>query len=257
MNTPRQDISIARFDFGALHDFSRPFTPRESIREPEIVAPVEPPPPPPPTYSQQQMEQAMADAREQGRQQGLIEGREQADQEAAQRQQAIQQSLSAIALQMQMAQGTFFSYLKDRQRDMTQLSVAVAKQVCATALKYYPAAQFESLVARCLPIILRQPRLIVSVHPEQVEVIEESVRQMRMETGYEGQVEVRAHTALHAHDAKIHWEDGAAEIRGEELWRSVEAVLLDQTAAPATENVTPEIATPAIPIPLNPDTRAT
>ena len=245
MNTHRTDISIARFDFGALHDFSRPFTPHR-IEKPQIVeVEIAPPPPPPPTYSQDQLERAMIDAREQGRQQGIQEGRQQADQEAVQLQQATQQALTAISVQMQMAQGTFFSYLKDRQLDMTQLAIAVARQVCAVALKYYPASQFESLVTRCMPVLLRQPRLIISTNPGLVEGIEESVRQLRMETGYEGQVEVRAHASMQLHDAKIQWEDGAAEVKCEELWRSVESILVDNAAPPAVPSV-PHIAEPVI-----------
>jgi flagellar assembly protein FliH len=241
-----QDIPIARFDFGALRDFSRPFTP-STVEEPIVVdLPAQPEaPPPPPTFTQDQLERAIVEAREQGRQQGFEEGRQSAMAEDAHRQQALQQALSGISMQMQMAQGTFMSYLKDRQRDLTQLSIGVARQVCAMALKYYPASFFESLVQRCLPILLRQPRLIATVHPDLVEAVEESLRQLRMETGYEGLMEVRAHPGLAPYDAKLHWEDGAAETRADEMWWGVEAALLDQFAT-ATPTV-PEVAAPVIP----------
>lgn len=241
-------ISIARFDFGALRDFSRPFV--HSAKEDPIV--IEMPTaaevaPPPPTYTQEQLDRFMVEAREQGRQQGFEEGRQSAMAEDAHRQQALQQALSGIAMQMQMAQTTFVSYLKERQRDLTQLSVGVARQVCTITMKYYPASFFESLVQRSLPILLRQPRLIATVHPDLVEAVEESLRQLRMDTGYEGLMEVRAHPGLAPYDAKLQWEDGAAETRPDDMWRHVESVLLDQFAIATPASAMPEVAAPVIP----------
>jgi flagellar assembly protein FliH len=233
MSSTGSEFHISRFDFGALRDFSHPF--EEAHEEPIIVdLPIEPEAPPlPPTYSQEQLDRAMAEAREQGRQHGIEEGRQQAQHEEAQRQYATQQALAAITAQLTQAQGNYTARLEQVRQETTQLALAIAKQVCHLTLREYPATFFDTLVIRCLPIILRQPRLIATVHPDLVEIIEQSFRQMRMENNYEGQLEVRANATLAASDAKLHWEDGSAEIRADDIWRSIEHILQESQTIPA------------------------
>jgi flagellar assembly protein FliH len=240
MSSARPDFQIARFDFGALRDFARPFEPAEE--EPVVIEITTEPeaPPPPPTYSQEQLDRAMADAREQGRQHGMEEGRQQMQQEDVQRQQAIQQALASLNAQLQQAHGQYQRCLDEGRRETSQLALAIARQVCHLTLRSYPAAFFESLVARCLPILLRQPKLVAVVHTDLVDAVEESLRQLRMETNYEGILEVRANPSLAAYDARLQWEDGAAEIRAEDIWHSVETILQETQARPAP----PEATTP-------------
>lgn len=233
MSSAGSEFHISRFDFGALRDFSHPF---EAVHEEPIIVdlPIEPEaPPPPPTYSQEQLDRAMADAREQGRQHGIEEGRLQAQHEETQRQQATQQALASITTQLAQAQSAYAARLEQGRQETTQLALAIAKQVCHLTLREYPAAFFDTLVLRCLPVILRQPRLIATVHPDLVEIVEQSFRQMRMENNYEGLLEVRANATLAAFDAKLHWEDGSAEIRTDEIWRSIENILQESQVIPA------------------------
>lgn len=254
-----QELSIARFDFGALRDFSHPFEAR-TVHTPILVdLEVEPEaPPPPPTFSQEQLDQAVADAVAQGRLQGIEEGRQRAQHEELERQQATQAAITSLASQMQQAAIDYSQKLETRRQESVQLSVAVARQVCATALKHYPASLFDSLVARCLPIILRQPRLIVTMHPDMLDILENSLRQLRMETNYEGTIEMRGNTSLGAYDAKLQWEDGSAEIRMQDVWSTIEGILHESlvapsspasSATPATHAPAMEAATPELPTP--------
>ncbi|MBY0356239.1 MAG: hypothetical protein K2Q12_11010 [Rickettsiales bacterium] len=225
MSTAGQNIEISRFDFGALRDFAHPYKAHESIsvvEEPTIVVEA---PPPPPTYSQEQLDRTIAEAMERGRMRGIEEGRAQVTNEQTARVDATQLASTAMLQQLQQAQTLYASQLEERKKNVSTLALAVAKHVCHTALKYYPATLFDSLVARCMPILLRQPRLIIIVHPELLEIIEETMRQMRLESGYEGHIEVRANHTLGLHDAKLHWEDGHAEVSADEIWRSIENIL--------------------------------
>lgn len=217
---------VKRFDFFSLRDFSAS---AEEVPPQIEIAPVvveAPPPPPPPTFSEKELEQAKAQARDDGYQRGLEEGtlrarRKDADQEV---------QLMGIMKQACEAVTTFRieyeRHIEAQKEALTRLAVAVAKHVAGAAMKTAPEVPVSHMISECLPMLLAEPRIVITIHPSIIPRMKDRLEEVGRQAGYDGTLILEPDEKLNPADCHIQWRGGSAYSSLEDTWRIVEEKLM-------------------------------
>lgn len=248
MNAASHKARIERFDFFALRDFSQPLQEESEFVEVNLAAEAAPvAPPPPPTYSQAELDKEKAMSFSEGLQKGITEGRAGAENDQSQVNLQLQQLMSRLNADLTATRQEFLELYQSKYHELIGLALAVAGKVAGTALKESSDQIISSLIEQTLPMLLRQPKVIIAVHPEIKSVMESHVLRIAMESGYEGTVIVNGNPALAISDCRLEWQDGAVERNSENIWKEILQVIEGkagenhQKTAPAQE----ESAAPA------------
>ena len=257
MNAASHKSRIERLDFFALRDFSLPLQEEEEFIEADPVAQAVPAaPPPPPTYSQSELDKEKALSFGDGLQKGIAEGRSGAENEQSQVNLQVQQLMNRLAADLTVAKQEFLELYQSKYHELIGLALAVAGKVAGTALKENSDQVISSLIEQTLPMLLRQPKVTIAVHPDIKSVMEAHVLKISMESGYEGAAAVNANPALAISDCRLEWQDGAVERNSENIWKEILQVIEGRveenhrkTAPAPTEGAAPaaETAAPAMP----------
>ncbi len=115
--------------------------------------------------------------------------------------------------------------LTQQSKEVSELSLLIAKKVAENALDNRAEEAIISLVAGCLPVILSKPRLLIELHPDNLPNTEARLREYLTAQNYEGELICRASAALAPHDARIDWVLGHAERTTEALWQEIETLI--------------------------------
>lgn len=220
-------LSLKRFDFGALQDFREPLKSLEIVSDKDVTVEVaeQAPPPPPPTFSEAELEAAKKQAFEEGRRAGLQEGAEKAQTEAVRREEAIQSAVKTIARQIQTCDAHHHEWLRLQSVELPQLVLLVAQQVAGRAISAMPQAGVESLIDECLNVLLHQPKVLLSVHPEIEQQVSVYMQDIIARRGGECMVQLAADESLAIGDARLEWKDGQAGRSIAAIWQQIEQML--------------------------------
>jgi flagellar assembly protein FliH len=227
-NGIHKDGQVARFDFTSPRDFGTPYIAqpkKKEVKVEEEKAKASPPPPPPKTFSEAEVEAAKKAAYEEGLAAGKQQGYQQAQSEEQATQQALEKHTAALAQNITTLQNEWKALVDSQQAALRELACGIAKQVCESLLEDQPTALFEDLAKRCLPLLMQQPHITISAHPELTESIRPILRRLCENSGYYGEVEVKKDGSLGKHDARITWQQGSAEISELAIWQAVEVAL--------------------------------
>lgn len=186
---------------------------RGQVREEET-----PPPPPPEMFTKEQVEAAREDGYIRGHTEALEEAAKADSHNTAQALRAIVQALDS----MDEAERIRAERLE---KAAVRLALTIVRRLLPTVGDEALAAEVEDLVARLLPDLMDQPRLIVRVNGAIAEVTRAAVRELKDTSGYEGRVTVRPDNALERGDCRLEWGDGGVERDTETLWTEIEAAV--------------------------------
>lgn len=212
---------LQRFDFGSLRDFRGPVVSATLA----AVDKAEPPPPPPPIYSQSDLDAARIEAKQAGYQEGFLAGSTEA--KASTDAQASDSEKALIALGSLLADldKRYAATLAQQSKEVSELSLLIAKKVAGDALDARSEEAAVSLVAGCLPLILSKPKLVIELHPDTVPKTESRLREYLAAQRYEGELICRDNPVLAPHDARIDWVLGHAERSTAALWQEIESLI--------------------------------
>ncbi|KAA5605720.1 hypothetical protein F1188_08830 [Roseospira marina] len=189
----------------------------------------EPPTPPPEMFSQEQLEAA--------REEGYIKGHTAALEEAAKADGHVTaNAVKRVAEAIDRMDAADRDHALDLEKMAIRLALTVARQILPATGEQAATTEIERLVARVLPDLLDQPRLVVRVHGAIAEVVRGAVRDLQASSGYEGRVVVRPDNALGRQDCRLEWGEGGTERDTDRLWADIEAAVarhLDEPVPPA------------------------
>lgn len=173
-----------------------------------------------PTYSEEELENAKADAH----QRGLDEA---AQQYAASLEQEMLQLVRAISANL-----TELSAIQERENaERTREAVAVAKAICDKLIpdlvEKNGAGEVERAVREAVRDLNETPRIVVNVAPNLAEILAERLHGVVAGAGYDGRIEIIEDPSLEAGDCIMAWGDGGSERRLSDLWKKVSAVVDD------------------------------
>lgn len=222
MNAQQHKARIERFDFLALRDFSAPADLDDDFSggtQDEVEIP--PAPPPPPTYSQAELDRARLSGFEEGFQKGVAEGKAVSVNEDSVLNQKLQTTLSKLSGDLAAAHQEFQELYQSKYHDLLGLALSVANKVAGAALKENADQSIMALIEQTLPMLLRQPKITVFVHPDIKLAVESHILRIAMESGYEGKVIVSSHPDLDIADCRLEWQDGSVERSTTGVWKEI------------------------------------
>jgi flagellar assembly protein FliH len=172
--------------------------------------PLAPPAPeaPAPTFSANELARALEAARREARGEAAATVRAEL---AASLEHREAQALGALAAQLAAAGSALERTLAARAGASRELAVALARALVPRALALQPLADVEAMLQSLVRRLEGQPWLEVSLPPELIATGEAALARVAAEAGYQGELRVLPEPGLGPGDARVRWQDGAAE----------------------------------------------
>ncbi len=220
------NTGVKRFDFFTLRDFaSSDETEEVATPEPVIEEEAPPPPPPPPTFSEEELEAACAKAREEGYARGVEDGTLKAQKADGERETQLMSIVKTCCEQVTQFRNEYEAHVAAQEEALTRLAVAVARHVAGDALQSSPEVPISHMVAECLPMLLEEPRIVITVHPSIITLMKDKLEQIGKQAGYDGTLLLEADESMNVTDCHIQWQGGSAHTSYEDTWKNIEEKL--------------------------------
>lgn len=218
-------MNVRRYDFSGLQDFRSPAQVVAMMAEPPEELIETPPPAPAPTFSESEVNNAKRTAFEEGRQAGIAEGLAQANTLEAQRNAAIESCVKQLTQQAVDVAVRHQALLKTQCEELSQLVMVMARKVAGDAMNAVPHAAVESMIAECLGMLVRQPKIILTLHPDIQPLIAERLQRALDQVDAQCELMLNADDSMQLGEGKLEWQDGMAERNLTRLWSQIELKL--------------------------------
>ena len=134
-------------------------------------------------------------------------------------------------------------------KEAANLAFAIMQKLAPAAVEKMPLAEIEILVEQCLQSSPLEPRLVIRVDEAILSVLQEKIEQMKVASGYEGQIILISEAMSHISDCRVEWANGGVERDFNSLQATIEqAVQLfidapEVVANPETGQIDPKAGT--------------
>jgi len=197
--------------------------------------------PPAPTFS----EEELAAAQQQSFQDGKAAGLQEAN---AQFEHVIATALSQIAQSIPTVFEQHAHIQKEHEAQALEVATAVSKKIIPAYAEKNGLEEIIQVVQRCMEPLHTEPRIIVKVHESLREDVQEKLKKIADNLGFEGRVVVMANDDIVPGDCRIDWSEGGAERNSEVLWQQIDEII--------DRNLTPDVNqgdTPSTPSSAEPE----
>jgi flagellar assembly protein FliH len=180
------------------------------------------------------------DARAEGYAAGKAAGRTEAEGESSR---MAAQALEKFTRDFAVMKQAHANALAHHTREATALAVAVAKKLAPALMAAQPLAEIEALITDCLSRIMGEARVVVRVHNDLVEGLDQRVDALTKQMGFDGHVILLGEDGLGPGDCRVEWADGGAERSTASLAKALdEAInrLVQAGVADATQDLADE-----------------
>lgn len=171
--------------------------------------------PPEPTFSEADLASEKSTAFEEGRQAGIAEANAEITSQSTSHLQHITAQLAVLHDKQQLANETHAATLAQ-----------VTSEITSKLLPYYALThgtqEIVSFVRDCLVPILDDSRVIIRLPTESKDHLEEQLRQVADEAGFEGRLLVVANSEMGPADATVEWDGGGAERNWDDIWIEID-----------------------------------
>lgn len=171
------------------------------------AAPPAPETPKEPTYTQAELDAAVAEARIEAAKDAACAARAELHASLEQRQ---TDALVAIARTLADAEVGYREAVRARARDTKELALAIARALAPRALALAPLADVETMLQGVIGSLHAQPRLELRLPPELEAPGRGLLARVAAEAGFEGELEVAADDTLGPGGARLRWRHGLA-----------------------------------------------
>jgi flagellar assembly protein FliH len=211
--------AIRKFTFD--NDFDAP---RVAAPEPVVVIEEElpPPPPPAPTFSEEELEAAVAEARKTALAEGQAKGKADA---TAQNERQTAAALNTIGQHFAKIDGEVKAATEQLRETSLELSVAIVRRLFPEFARQHGLEEVKELLGRCLDNLRSEPRFTVKVASDQAEALKNEVEALAQSRGFEGRIMVAADESLKPGDCRIEWSQGGMIRSADEIWKAIEAAM--------------------------------
>ncbi len=184
-----------------------------------------------PGFSAEDVAAAESNGYVKGMTDGQARAREEANTEAAQRDRKLAARMDDITAQIAAMAASRQQFIGEQARLTGTLALTIARKVAAEALKERPLAEIEAMVEECVPMLIGQPKITITLHPSLSANLRERVVPKLRAHGIEGECIIQDDAAMAMEDCRIDWKNGAAEKKMAELWKEISQVI-DRMAKP-------------------------
>ena len=106
-----------------------------------------------------------------------------------------------------------------------RIAVTITRRLFPDLAKRRGLAEIEALIRDSLADMIDEPRLVVRVADEHLDMVRARLDPMVQESGYEGSVVLLAEPGLGPADCRVDWADGGAERLSDRLWQDVDTAI--------------------------------
>jgi flagellar assembly protein FliH len=198
---PTRDKATIRFNYPPLEALPTVEPPPPAETTPEPV-------PPPPTFSEEELASAVEAARREGHTAAEAKGRA-AMLASLEHRQA--EALAAIGERLTASQDAFDHMLAARAGASRDLALAVARVLVAKALARQPLADIEAMFREVVVRLEGMPWLELRLPSSLAAAGQAALARVAEEADYRGELRVIPDARLGPGDARLTWQDGAAE----------------------------------------------
>ncbi len=142
--------------------------------------------------------------------------------QAAERQTA--ESLRSIAHMMQMILGRLSTEAEQLRQDAIDLGLASAKAIAGRAINNNNEEQITAYLKEALSSLANNPRLVVKVPSQSVELLRPKLIETAEECGFSGKLDIRADDEARLGDCSIEWQNGAIRHEKDEIIKKIESL---------------------------------
>jgi flagellar assembly protein FliH len=199
---PVRPRAAIRFDYPSLE------TPVATEPPPAAVVALAPPPPAAPTFSAEELRAAVETARQEAVAATEVKLRAETLASLEHRQ---AEALSAIRERLAASRETLERMVAARAGASRDLALALARALAAKALTRQPLADIEAMIRELVTRLDGMPWLELRLPPDLLDAGEAALARAADEAGYRGEIRVMPDARLGPGDARLIWQDGAAE----------------------------------------------
>ncbi|MCA8909402.1 MAG: hypothetical protein KDA49_12755 [Rhodospirillaceae bacterium] len=141
----------------------------------------------------------------------------------------IERHLADMIEQIPGTLGALVTAQKQSDADLVEHAVGIAVTV---GRKLFPElarrrglVEIEAVVRDCLAEMIDEPRLVIRVSDEMLDMVRARLDTLVAESGFEGAIVCMADPAMGPSDCRVDWADGGAERLSSRLWEEVEATI--------------------------------
>lgn len=168
-----------------------------------------------------------------GREAGYASAKEDAD--------SIAQARLAGAMEQIAASASSVFTTMDRQREELErtaidLAITTGKSLARTLIARSPMTEIETLVGNCLAAVRAAPHLVVRTAPDMVEEVEQRLKRLAYERGFQGRVVVIGAPEIHMGDCRIEWADGGMVRDQNEIEAGINAAVRNYLEARSSDS---------------------
>ncbi|GAB5389080.1 MAG: hypothetical protein Alpg2KO_20480 [Alphaproteobacteria bacterium] len=156
---------------------------------------------------------------------GLVEGRDAAMQELLEgEQRRTTEMMQQISQQLGALMTAQDSHNQKRDRAALSALIAMGKKIFPVLSAAGSLDEIERLVADRMPDLIDEPRLVLRIHEDQLDLIRPRLENLADQQGFNGRVIFIGDTDLQPGDCRLEWADGGAERHAHEMWAEFEQV---------------------------------
>jgi flagellar assembly protein FliH len=150
-------------------------------------------------------EEAIAEAEARGYMRGLAEGRQHVETEAELR---VAAALESLATGIGAVIASLDSHHSETESLAIEFALSLARKLAGDALAREPLAAIEAAALQCLQHLRGVPHLVARVEPSLVERVDELLRRLARERGFDGKIVTLGDPDIPAGDVRLEWADG-------------------------------------------------
>lgn len=164
-------------------------------------------------------------ARVLGFQEGFTQATEQAAGEQKERDEKIAELLQQLTIAVASVQNMYQEAAADFKQAIIQLSSALAYKIAGRAMKEKPDDAILQMLEGLLPNLIAQPELLIEVHPDLADGLQEKINSVSSAQGFTGRLKVVASAEVPLGDCKVEWAQGKAVLNQSTLQQKINDLL--------------------------------
>ncbi|WP_425403972.1 hypothetical protein [Hwanghaeella sp.] len=174
--------------------------------------------PPPPTFTEEELQAAQAAAWQEGHQAGVADAQKQQEAQTL----ALLENLGAQISGMHVHQDLANERIA---AELTAFSLEICRRILPDFVDSHGGEELRALLADCLEKITPASRILITVSPDAMGLLEPQIEALAARSGFDGRMKLVADPALGPTDLVATWDGGGMQRIEKDIWKAVEAVV--------------------------------
>lgn len=196
--------------------------------------------PPPPTFTEEQLQAAQATAWQEGHQAGLDDARKTNEAQTL----ALLENLGAQISGMHVHQDLANERIA---AELSGFALEICRRILPSFVDSQGGEELRVLLGECLEKIAPASRILITVSPDALGLLEPQIEALAARSGFEGRMKLVSDPALGPTDIVATWDGGSMQRIEKDIWEKIEAIVARTTPAAAQQPDLPDTTEPAAP----------